>query len=143
MPKAYFLSILNLPGPTRKITIKITRNNNAFSLSPKGSALWWITAATNMVIAAGMAANLVLKPIMIKIGQTNSPITARKREGEAPMPIGSGNSKFPEIRRLNFPQPWVIKKIDGNMRRIAKPISVLRDLAIVYKIGYALKLHFF
>ena len=84
-------------------------------------------AATNIVMAAGTAAHLVFKPIMIRIGQINSPITARNREGDEPIPIGSTNSKFPEINRLNLPHPCPkIKKKDGNMRRIARPMSVFK-----------------
>jgi hypothetical protein len=48
-----------------------------------------------MVIAAGIAANLVLKPIIIRIGAINSPITVKNNEGVLPTPKGFGNSKLP------------------------------------------------
>ncbi len=79
-----------------------------------------------MVIALGTAAHRVLYPKIMRIGQMNSPITARNREGEEPIEIGSGNSKLPEISLLNLPQPCVIKKIEGRIRKIASPMSVLR-----------------
>ena len=96
-----------------------------------------------MVMALGTAAHRVFRPRMINIGQINSPITARNREGDEPIPIGSGNSKLPEIKLLNFPQPWVNKNIDGRMRSTARPMSVFKEFAMENKIGYWLKLHFF
>ena len=86
-----------------------------------------------MVAALSTAAHLVLYPRIIRIGQINSPITARKREGEEPIKIGSGKSKFPEIRLLNLPQPWVIIKMEGSIRKIARPISDLRDFVMYNK----------
>ena len=79
-----------------------------------------------MVIAGGMAIQRVLKPIIIKIGHTNSPITVRNNEGVAPIPIGSPNSKLPLINFWNLGIPCVNNSIEGTILSSAKPMLVLR-----------------
>lgn len=77
--------------------VKLIKNNMAFSFTLKGSDPCTINAATDMVIIVGTVAQRVLKPIITKIGHISSPMTARNREGVAPIPMGSPNSKLPPM----------------------------------------------
>jgi hypothetical protein len=74
-----------------------------------------------MVIAVGMAAHLVLKPMIIKSGQINSPMTAKNREGASPIPKGLANSVFPLMSFKSFGYPWVIINTEGTIRSSANP----------------------
>ncbi len=65
------------PGPHINTIINPRKNKIAFSFLEKGSPACEINAATYIVIIGKIEKNLVFKPIMINIGATNSPRTAR------------------------------------------------------------------
>jgi hypothetical protein len=76
-------------------------------------------AATAMVIADGIAAHLVLKPMMMNIGATTSPISARINVAVSPKPIGSANFIGLSNRYLNFGIPWVKRNPPKPIRRMS------------------------
>src|SRR5690606_14236174 len=112
---------------SKNIITQTDREFTAVSFLPKGSAACITNAAKNMVMAVGMAAHLVVKPILIKSGQINSTITDKNRKGTCTMPKGSANSVFPLISFISFGYPWVSIKAEGAIRKSARPkwINVL------------------
>lgn len=113
------------PGPRSATDTNPNKYNNAISFLENGSDQWVINAATNMVKAAGIAAHFALKPIMISIGQTNSPNTAKINEGASPIPKGSAKLKSPFNTLFNFPKPCGNIMAENPILKITNPMSFI------------------
>src|SRR5690606_32366933 len=82
-----------------------------------------INAATNMVIATGIAANLVLNPMITNIGANTSDISVRINDIVGLTPSGSGKADG-SANIFNFGMPCVSIIPEKPMRKIAKAKSV-------------------
>ena len=84
------------------IITKPARKSNAFSKLLKLSPKWTTKTATNIVAAGKKLKSLVLYPMIMKIGATNSEKTASINVGTSPIPIGFEKLTFPSINLVNL-----------------------------------------
>lgn len=109
------------------------------NVGKKGSCKWTSKAATVSVKVTENAAILQWNPAITKMLPKISASAAKIRDGVAPRPIGSANSRLPLSMRFSLIMPWPFISIVPNMRRYRnKPRFCENDMVCIVAFGLVL-----